>query len=188
MTDVVGQDDVLARWAYTEVLSNEHGASYRNAGVPAELAEKAGRAVPFDQLDQDERRSLLSGWRAVRGVEAVTDLLQDISTFELKQWKRSDLAAVLVLRFFLRDVMSDSLVHRLRLPFDIWINAEPVRPLHQSHPRYAANRPGASQVDPLTVGRYADGALVLLDGYHRAAAFWSRTDPNAQLLVYVPTP
>jgi len=70
--------------------------------------------------------------------------------------------------------------------FKQWIEAEPVRPLHQDHARYAAyGAAPPTQDDPLAVGKYSD-LPALLDGYHRAVRFWSRNDPDATLPVYVP--
>jgi hypothetical protein len=98
------------------------------------------------------------------------------------RWTRDNLAAVHVIPYFVRDVSS---LEYLKVTFKQWIEAEPVRPLHQDHARYAAyGAAPPTQDDPLAVGKYSD--LPALDGYHRAVRFWSRNDPDATLPVYVP--
>jgi hypothetical protein len=115
-------------------------------------------------------------------------LLNGISTFEVHDWSRDQLAAVFVIPNFTRDIVSDSLAPFLRVNFRTWFEAEPVRPLHQGNARYAAiGSPSPwRQADPITVSRYPDdGTLILLDGYHRAVRFWVQIDPGIKLAAYV---
>jgi hypothetical protein len=152
-------DYVLAQWAYSELLSFVQGRKYQGAGVP-ELRKKARQKVPFEELDQQERNVLLAGWHAVRG--GFTAYLDGVSAFQLEHWSREKLADVLVIPHFVRDIVSDTLVtaFQVQVPFNIWIEAEPVRPLHQFHARFAIFSPPSSQSDPLTVGRDAGGEVV----------------------------
>jgi len=187
MTDI-SRDLVLARWAYSELTSIDHGRKYDRPGI-AELRAKLRQGIPFDDLQHDECDLLLAGWQQVRGTGTVFGhFLNGVSTFEIQHWSREELAAVHVISNFTREVVSDSLRDRIRLPFQLWIEAEPVRPLHQGNPRYAAI--GATspwtQADPITAGRYPDDrTLLLLDGYHRAVRFWAQSDPDIKLAAYV---
>jgi hypothetical protein len=187
MTDqLITTDEICARWAYSELLSVEQGHKYRGAGIP-ELREKVRQGIPFEELDQGERKRLRTAWNEVRG--ALTPFLDSISAFQLVYWSKDDLADVCVIPYFMLDIMSDHLLNFVQqLPFKIWIEATPVRPLHQWHARYAVDSEPSRQQGPVILGRYpADPwPLVLLDGYHRAVAFWRRSDPSAKLPVYKP--
>jgi hypothetical protein len=163
MPNAFSREHVLAQWAYSELLG-EHGPGYQTK-VPQELVQKARRGVPFDQLGQEELRRLLDGWCAVRGVLMLTAPLKGISKFELKSWNKGDLAAVQIVPYFAREIVGDNSV---TVRFDNWMDTEPIEPLPASHPRCAAVAPPSPQADPITVGRHADGTLVLIDGYHRA--------------------
>ena len=89
-------------------------------------------------------------------------------------------------RRMISDVPQPSAVARMILARKDWIEAEPVRPLHQDHARYAAyGVPHSMRDDPLTLGQYS-GLTALLDGYHRAVRFWRIRRPAARLQVYVP--
>jgi hypothetical protein len=150
-------------------------------GVP-ELREKARQKVPFGELGKAEHYLLVDQFDRVRG-HYLNRYLIGIATFQLVRWTRDNLAAVHVIPYFVRDVSS---LEYLKVTFKQWIEAEPVRPLHQDHARYAAYGAAPStQDDPLTVGKYSD-LPALVDGYHRAVRFWSRNDPDATLPVYVP--
>src|SRR5262245_13764847 len=189
MTEELNRHPVLARWAYSELTSIDHGRKYERPGI-AELRAKFRERLPFDDLDQKECDLLLAGWEAVRGGASIFNhLIAGISTFEAHEWSKDEIAQVFGIPSFVRDVVSDSLVHGLRLNFQIWIEAAPVRPLHQGHARYAAigSAPVWRQVDPITVGRYPHTKeLILLDGYHRAVRFWAQSDPDIKLTAYVP--
>jgi hypothetical protein len=181
MVDVVSSDYVRARWAYSELLSIGHGHLYQGVGLP-ELKEKARRRVPFGELGKAEHYLLVDQFDRVRG-HYLNRYLIGIATFQLVRWTRDNLAAVYVIPYFVRDVSS---LEYLKVTFKQWIEAEPVRPLHQDHARYAAyGAAHSTQDDPLTVGQYSD-LPALLDGYHRAVRFWSRNDPVATLPVHVP--
>jgi hypothetical protein len=181
MPNLWPREYVLGRWAYSELLG-EHGPGYQTK-VPPDLMQKARRGVPFDELGQEDLRRLLHGWCAVRGIPMLTEPLKGISKFELKSWNKGDLAAVQIVPFFAREIVGDNSV---TVRFGTWMDTEPIEPLPASHPRCAVVAPPSAQADPITVGRHADGTLVLIDGYHRAGAFWRSTDPDAQVLAYVP--
>ena len=156
-------------------------ASISGEGVP-ELREKVRQKVPFGELGKAEHYLLVDQFDRVRG-RYLNRYLIGIASFQLVRWTRDNLAAVHVIPYFVRDVSS---LEYLKVTFKQWIEAEPVRPLHQDHARYAAyGAAPPTQDDPLAVGKYSD-LPALLDGYHRAVQFWSRNDPDATLPVYVP--
>ena len=171
MSDEFSRQYVLARWVYSELLSPTLADRYQEKGVPISLKDRRRQGETFDALNEDERNLLAGTWPKMRGVDALNQPLTGITMFKRVEWKRKDLGAVHVLPLFVHDVVSESLF--VPLNFEVWIWAVPVRPLHQSHARYAGFglAPSSMQDDPLTVGRYPDdGRLVLLDGYHRASA------------------
>src|SRR5262249_53157141 len=90
------RDYVCARWAYSELCSNQpyHGSELKP------LREKLACGVSFDQLDVVERALLLRKWKEVRGVPAFTKRLQGIAAFQLKAWTKEQLGAIYVLTFF----------------------------------------------------------------------------------------
>ena len=79
------------------------------------------------------------------------DALADVTEFELVTWTKDELGDVHVIPYFVMDVCQ---IPGLRLNFKQWINADPIRPLHQTHARlalYGASPPGAN--DPAIVGQ-----------------------------------
>jgi len=180
MPDEVAPDYVRARWAYSELLSWGHGHLYQGPGVQ-DLKEKLALSVPFDELGKAEHYLLIDQFDRVRG-NYFNRYIIGIPNFKPVLWSRDDLAAVYVIPYFVRDVAS---IEHLKVTFKQWIEADPVRPLHQDHARYAAYAVAPlTRDDPMTVGHYS-GLPVLLDGYHRAVRFW-RTGVPAALAVYVP--
>ena len=181
MADEVTPDHVRARWAYSELLSWGHGHLYQGPGVQ-ELKKKLALKVPFDELGTAERYLLIDQFDRVRG-KHFNRYIIGIPNFRHVVWTRDDLAAVYVIPYFVRDVSS---IEHLKVTFQEWIEADPVRPLHQDHARFAAYRAvPATDNDPMTVGQYS-GLPVLLDGYHRSVRFWRTSTPAATLAVYVP--
>ena len=104
-----------------------------------------------------------------------------ITSFQLADWSREQLAASYVIPYFAHEVGAQE-----PITFEQWIEAEPIRSLEPGHARYATSgAPRSAQGEPLLVGRLA-GLPTLLDGYHRAVRFWKRAAPTATHLVYVP--
>jgi hypothetical protein len=174
---VVFAEDVRARWAYTELLSDR---PYDDPSLE-ELKKKALERVPFEDLNSEEHGLLAQAWYRVRGVPTFIHGFAGIITFQLADWSREQLAASYVIPYFAHEVGAQE-----PITFKEWIDAEPIRSIEPGHARYATSgAPRATQVEPLIVGRLA-GLPTLLDGYHRAVRFWKRAAPTATLLVYVP--
>jgi hypothetical protein len=79
--DLVPLEYVCARWAYSELLSNQpyHGSELKP------LREKLARGVSFDDLDALERALLLRKWREVRGVPAFIKRLRGITALQCQK-------------------------------------------------------------------------------------------------------
>ena len=184
MAGLVSPNYVRARWAYSELLSLSLGERYQGSGVP-QLREKARQGVPFEQIEHAERKLLVEQLAAVRAGDPL-QALDGINWFKQEHWNKDRLAAVYVLRYFAHEACGNE---NALVTFKQWIYAEPLKPLHQWHARYASfgPPPAAWDEEPLTVGRYPNHPqLILVDGYHRAVRFWSTNDPAATLAVYAP--
>ena len=185
MAGLVSPNYVRARWAYSELLSLSQGDGYQGPGV-AELRQKVRQKVPIDDLGHAERRLLVDQLAAVRA--PVLQALDGINWFKQERLTKDQLDALYVLPQFADEVRGDG---DALVTFREWVKAEPLRPLHQWHARYASygmpRDPGEGE--PLTVGRYrAHPQLILVDGYHRAVRFWSMDEPDATIAVYLPMP
>ena len=183
MAGLVSPNYVRARWAYSELLSLRLGDEYHGPGV-AELRRKLREKVPFDDLEHQERRLLVEQLAVVRA--PVLQVLDSINWFKQERLTKDQLDALYVLPQFADEVRGDG---DALVTFREWVKAEPLRPLHQWHARYASygmpRDPGEGE--PLTVGRYrAHPQLILVDGYHRAVRFWSTDEPDATIAVYLP--
>ena len=184
MAGLVSPNFVRARWAYSELLSLRLGERYHGSGVP-QLKEKARQGVPFEQLEHAERKLLVEQLAVVRARDLL-QALDDINWFKQERWNKDQLAAVHVLPCFALEVCGRD---DEPVTFRQWIYAEPLKPLHQWHARYASYGlpPAAREEEPLTVGRYPNHPqLILVDGYHRAVRFWSSSEPATTLAVYAP--
>jgi hypothetical protein len=180
--DLVPLEYVCARWAYSELLSNQ--PYYGSELKP--LREKLARGVSFDDLDALERALLLRKWREVRGVPAFIKRLRGIAAFQLEAWTKEQLGATHVITYFAKDVSSNPLVDRVT--FKRWIETEPLCRSPLAHARHAADGPVPAIVDPTaTAGRWG-GRTYLLDGYRRAVRFWKTQPSNVTFGVYVPLP
>jgi hypothetical protein len=177
MERVVSAEHVRSRWAYSELPSDR---PYVDPSVQ-ELKKKALEGVPFEDLNADEHGLLAQAWYRVRGAPTFIHGFAGITTFELVDWTKEQLATSYVIPYFAHEVGAQELV-----TFKQWIEAEPIRSLEPGHARYATSgAPRSTQVEPLIVGRLA-GLLTLLDGYHRAVRFWKRGEATDTLAVYVP--
>lgn len=180
MTDAP-RDQVLAQWAYSELLTRHE---YGSLNYVQSLKAGKAQGTNFDELVPNDRALLGRAWEDVRGGNSVfAEALQNVQTFRLIEWTRDQLGDVYVIPYFVSD-MSPNLNDRVT--FKHWIKADPIKPLHQTHARFAlygADPPGAD--DPVVVGQLR-GDERLLDGYHRAVRFWYNTRPNAAFRVWRP--
>jgi hypothetical protein len=178
MERIVSAENVRARWAYSELLSDR---PYDDPSLQ-ELKKKALERVPFEDLSAEERGLLAQAWYPVRGVPTFIHGFAGITTFQLADWSKEQLATSYAIPYFAHEIGA----YETPVTFKQWIEAEPIRPVEPGHARYAASGSAPStQGEPLIVGRLSR-LPTLLDGYHRAVRFWKRGEPNATLAVYVP--
>lgn len=183
LPSIIALDHVRARWAYSEILSPQHGHLYRGQGMPR-IRWRARRGVAFDALGSADRSLLAKQFGYVRG-GYFSPFLLGITRFILAHWSRDQLAASQVIPWFAREIGRSN----APVTFREWIETEPQVPLDRRHARYAAGRAGSPFVQdhPVTVGIEPNSkALVLLDGYHRAVRFWRKSNSAATLMAYVP--
>jgi hypothetical protein len=72
MMDAVSLEYVLARWAYSELLSPGQRSNYARVRLSDQLVSKARAGAPFDELGHADRELLLQAWCDVRGVPLAT--------------------------------------------------------------------------------------------------------------------
>lgn len=147
MEPVVSAEEVRARWAYSELLSDR---PYNDPSVQ-ELKKKALERVPFEDLTAEEHGVLAQAWYRVRGVPTFIHGFAGITSFQLADWSREQLAASYVIPYFAHEVGAQE-----PITFEQWIEAEPIRSLEPGHARYATSgAPRSPQGEPLLVGRLA---------------------------------
>jgi hypothetical protein len=173
----------LARWAYSELLTR---SEYQYLDDIQNLRSRRAQGAAFDGLNQRDLDRLVEAWNRVRGdmgrsVFALA--LRDVRTFRLIEWTEAQLGATHVIPYF---VMEIGQPRQGLVTFRQWIEADPIRPLHQTHARYAlygALPPGPCY--PAIAGQLG-GVQRLLDGYHRAVRFWYGREVGATIQVWEP--
>jgi len=120
MEPVVSAEEVRARWAYSELLSDR---PYDDPSVQ-ELKKKALERVPFEYLTAEEHGVLAQAWYRVRGVPTFIHGFAGITSFQLADWSREQLAASYVIPYFAHEVGAQE-----PITFEKWIEAEPIRSL-----------------------------------------------------------
>src|SRR5262245_9893323 len=93
MEPIVSAEEVRARWAYSELLSDR---PYNDPSVQ-ELKKKALERVPFEDLAAEEHGVLAQAWYRVRGVPTFIHGFAGITSFQLVDWSREQLAASYVI-------------------------------------------------------------------------------------------
>ncbi|UWU68195.1 hypothetical protein [Bradyrhizobium sp. NC92] len=182
--------EVAARWSYAEVTGRfaaDYAANHQQPESVALMA-KIKSGAPFDSLDAAERDRL--------GVWFDTGLRRDYAnalnnwynSFRCESWTKSQLARVHTLPII------DPLGQGRSLAFLSYL-AHPRRRLPNGQletrdPAVAAdavpiNTPFAQQ-EPLVIGHWDDGKLVLWEGNFRAVLFARTADPKAEVLVWMP--
>jgi hypothetical protein len=168
--------DVQARWGYSEIVNSNFSALYDaqpflNKDQLDALRAKRQSGVPFTDLAGEDRY-----WLAFMCWSIRTNLMifmAGIDRFRDEQLSKTALAALIV----------PPMVSNIRefMRFTEYIQTP------CSEPGDARNVTGGYRpsADPLTLGRLHNG-LVLLDGYHRAAAFWRFAPESTSISAYVP--
>jgi hypothetical protein len=166
--------DVLAEWAYSEIVEGVRAGDYVPCRID-ELRAKRTQSVPFSQLTLSERYTLA---RACYGVRTNIFIhLIGVTRFDLVDITRADLADTIVPPHAADDIgRYVSFAEYMTTSSD---NSQDARynlsTLQKWQPPEA----------PLTFG-YIFQHRVLIDGYHRAVRFWQDAARDDVLKAYVP--
>src|SRR3954451_14722881 len=96
MESVVSAENVRARWAYSELLSDR---PYDDPSLQG-LKKKALERVPFEDLNAEEHGLLAQAWYPVRGVPTFIHGFAGITTFQLADWSKEQLATSSAIPYF----------------------------------------------------------------------------------------
>ena len=196
MSEVFTADFVLARWAYSELLSPTQGERYK-PHINPDLLANAQHQTPFDQLSCEDRSQLRNAWGQVRGAQIFNQALNGFEQFGLTEWTRNELAASYVIPMFAGEVGDPY----APCTFEHWIETPHIGELHEHHARDALPSDFRANHEPAfavrislatalgangQAGGYAVKSLMLLDGYHRAVSLWRHDAAGDRLRIYVP--
>jgi hypothetical protein len=174
LSDLVSVRDVLARWAYTEILHAHSSAFYDGLPGIANLRQQRRRATAFEGLSESERNHLSQASCIVRRFFA--RYLRDVRAYRLERWKKDELLKVRV-----PEVMASN--HPLLADY-IFTACQDVDDARNAHKE--ANFPSSSE-DPLTLG-LLNSEYVLGDGFHRCNRYLVCGGADETIPVYVPIP
>jgi hypothetical protein len=184
--DVASTDEVRARWAYGEMVSERWGPHYNNSN----LKQKAIQQVPFCTLSDEERRQLARDLGQVRP-RSFTGVLDRSAHYVCEAWNPDQLLQTWAIPTF-DQAQQQCIPYR-----QFWTSGprqDPRGNPDPSDPRARALPPGRfAAVEPVIVvelprGDLAlrRGGLVLLEGYGRSLHFMRDRDQGASLLVWRP--
>jgi hypothetical protein len=169
--------DVQARWAYSEITGAVYSPSYDS--LPDIDALRAARRArtPFEELSPTQRYSL--AWGCFSARPALMLYLLSVSGLILSELTRADLAAIMIPPNVWHPESQGRFV-----PFEHFITTRACDPKDS---RNVVCSPESYKLpnEPLTIG-YFYQHRVLLDGYHRAVAFWKCAPAHGRLPAYVP--
>jgi hypothetical protein len=169
--------DVLARWAYSEIIGSNSEHSYDTGRDIVSLRAKRRSGIPLEDLSPDERYNLAFLCGCGRPNLILFTIGADL--FDMIPLDRDAVAALFVPPNVWHPESNGQVV-----PFEHYITTHSARP---NDARYISptEKPYSSSADPLTICRLYEKPL-LLDGYHRAARFWRTNPPSGRIAAYVP--
>jgi hypothetical protein len=169
--------DVLARWAYSEIIDSSASHHYDSGNDIASLRAKRGNGLPFEDLSPAERYNLAFQSGCIR--TSLTVFTIGAELFDVVEIDRSTLAKIWVPPNIWHPESNGQFVTFE----DFMLTSSP----SQNDSRNVVLRTPEYQfsADPLTFGRSYDYPL-MLDGYHRAALFWKFGPADGKLSTYVP--
>jgi hypothetical protein len=173
---IVSLSDVQARWAYSEIVDSNFQHFYDNAPMIDTLRSKRRSGESYWQLPHDERELLGSFCRRVR--PNLMQYVASVAGFNEVSLSRHQLGVVQV---------PPNVLGTLDYgfpPFGEFMMI-PASDVQDSRNIVCDPAKYRSPSDPLTIGQY-NGKSVLIDGYHRAAAFWKCGVPGGSIPAYIP--
>jgi hypothetical protein len=165
--------DVLARWAYSEIVGARTSNKYDGSpGIDA-LRAKRNAGTLFVGLSALEREMLTQGWTDVR--QFMLRFMNDVAGFRLIDLTKGQLKQLFVF---------PEVSHDLNRRFETFETFMILPRTDMGDPR-GETRPYQVCADPLTIGRHCK-KKVLIDGYHRAVSFWKSAPEGAVIAAYDP--
>lgn len=181
---VATTEEVRARWAFGEMLSDRFGAKYV-PHAPAHLLASAQRGEAFSTVDQKHWATLSTLLDKARPAEYLHRDLLTWRRFKCAYWTQADLDGALAIHAFNKQ-------QGIPLPYAEFFQRTPDTGLNQtaenSDPRVQAFRtPDTLQSQP-AVAVLCNSRYLLVDGYLRSIIFRRQRDPNLRFAVWVPVP
>jgi hypothetical protein len=187
---IVGHREIAARWSYAEITGRFASAyiqNHQDAGSVA-LISKIRNGAPFDNLDGAERERLAEWFDTGYRRDFANALHGWYRSFRCESWTKSQLARIHTLPYI------DPLGRNRSLAFLSYLahprKRLPGGRLDAGDPAVAADAIPIDvpfvQLEPLIIGHWDDGTLLLWEGNFRAALFFRTADPKARVLVWVP--
>jgi len=169
--------DVLARWAYSEIVNSNFAHDYNNGRDIETLRTKRRNCTPFEELTPEERYNLAFQCACVKPNLIVFTTGTDV--FDIVEINRNALAKLFVPPNVWWPTSQGQFFYFDRFMGTTSEDAADCRNVVLKEQSYQL------PTDPLTIGR-SYGHPILLDGYHRAAAFWKFGPAEGKLCAYLP--
>lgn len=165
--------EVLARWAYSEIVGANASHCYDGGpGIEALRAKHSG-GVTFTELSSVDQHNLAGMCAQVRS--GMMRYMDGVTAYRVVDLARQQLAGLFVPRMISNDIK------------EAFVTFETFMSLPRADvgdPR-GETRPHRANAEPLTIGFYC-GQRMLLDGYHRAVSFWKSAPGGAVIAAYDP--
>jgi len=168
--------EVQARWGYSEILDGTFSYAYDNGHDTASLREKRRNGVPFENLTKSDKYSLAFQSSLVR--VNLLPYLAGVEGLGLIELDRTELGKLFVPPNVWKD--SQGSFH----PFEHYI-ATTTNEVGDARTVNIDPADYKLPIDPITIGRSYQHR-VLIDGYHRAAAFWKFGPSDGTISAYLP--
>lgn len=186
---IASSQEVAARWSFAEVtgrFATEYSQNHTDDASVALIA-KIHNGAPFVSLNQTERDLLAHWFSTGYRQQMATTFYQWYTSFRLENWTKSKLARVHTLPIIdpLQQYRSLTFISYLAHPRKT-INGTP----DLRDPAVKADTVSMTtvfhQTEPLVIGHWNDGRLVLWEGNFRAVLFARTPDPRATVEVWMP--
>jgi hypothetical protein len=175
MNGSVSVIEVQAQWAYSEIVGGTLASNYNNvAGIVALRARRQAN-VPFASLSQAEVQALAMACMTVRPNMMI--FFQSVQSFHLQQLDKVAIGQLWVPPMAIGVLQC--------WPFSYYVTTQHSSP---QDARNVACTPATyvPPPEPITVGISPPQQHVLIDGYHRAVAFYRCGPATGSIPAYIP--